>query len=104
MPGAPRGATLMDDAWVSGHLARRKVPRVVVPLDSEQTTKTPEFKDVVTLDSALGTGITDRQSANEQAIRHFTTSQKWDVLWKPPKPFISVADKEGKHHWPSPNR
>mmetsp|Transcript_29314 Transcript_29314/g.94578 ORF Transcript_29314/g.94578 Transcript_29314/m.94578 type:complete len:100 (+) Transcript_29314:1532-1831(+) len=91
----------MDDVWFSGHLARRNVPRYVVPSDSDQFTRSPEFKDIVTLDSLQNQnqgqggkskrnppGI-DRKAANEAALRYF--HPHWDVFWTPPKLVAAVA-------------
>ena len=84
MDAAPPGATIMDDVWISGHLARRGVPRFVVPSDGDQFTRTPHFENVVTLDGNLGKGVTDRKQANEAGLRHF--KDDWDVFWDPPRP------------------
>lgn len=90
MQHAPPGATLMDDVWISGHLARRKVPRFVVPADLDQFTRSPRFTNVNTLDTNLGkhragsrTKKIDRRAANEAALRFF--KGHWDVFWSPPR-------------------
>uniref|UniRef100_A0A7S2STA2 Uncharacterized protein n=1 Tax=Rhizochromulina marina TaxID=1034831 RepID=A0A7S2STA2_9STRA len=88
----------MDDVWISGSLARRKVPRFVVPFDENQFNLSPHLKDVTTLDSislqapsgdkrgsntpyARATASTPnaRATANQQALRHF--QHDWDVKW-----------------------
>ena len=43
MARAPPGATVMDDVWISGHLARRRVKRYVVPFDADQYTSDPRL-------------------------------------------------------------
>ena len=86
MKAAPPGATIMDDVWISGHLARRGVDRFVVPSDADQFTRTPHFENVVTLDGNLGKGVTNRAAANEAGLKHFRSS--WDVFWDPPRPAV----------------
>lgn len=85
--GAPDGARWMDDVWISGHLARRKVPRLVVPFEEDQftwNTWTPEL----TLDRIRlrrepmyqrFRGSTPREAANNQALAYFMDD--WDVMW-----------------------
>ena len=96
---APKMATLMDDVWFSGHLAKRNVPRFVVPSDTDQFTRSPEFKDVITLDSGLRTGGQkqkkpglDRKAANDAALRYF--SDYWDVFWDPPKLKVDIVSRQ----------
>ena len=82
MPRAPPGATVMDDVWISGHLARRRVKRFVVPFDADQYTSDPRLENVVTLDSNLGKGVSNRAAANEAGLTYFRGA--WDVVWDPP--------------------
>ena len=79
---APPGATVMDDVWISGHLARRHIKRYVVPFDADQYTSDPRLENVVTLDSNLGQGVSNRAAANEIALDYFRGA--WDVVWDPP--------------------
>ena len=82
MARAPAGATVMDDVWISGHLARRRVKRYVVPFDADQYTSDPRLENVVTLDSNLGKGVSNRAAANEAGLNYFRGA--WDVVWDPP--------------------
>mmetsp|Transcript_13665 Transcript_13665/g.41309 ORF Transcript_13665/g.41309 Transcript_13665/m.41309 type:complete len:319 (-) Transcript_13665:1952-2908(-) len=102
---APDAATLMDDVWFSGHLAKRHIPRFVVPSDADQFTRSPEFSAVVTLDRGLDSAVKnnnnkkpalDRRAANEAALRHFRGH--WDVFWDRPAPTnlaVVVSHDEG---------
>lgn len=89
MAAAPPGATVMDDVWISGHLARRKIPRFVVPFDADQFTRAAQLENVITLDANLGTGVKDRKAANEAGLAHFRSD--WDVFWDPPAQSVSFA-------------
>lgn len=80
MPAAPPGAVFMDDVWISGHLARRRVPRFVVPLDERQFNRDPKLA-VTPLDSNLGGRSLDRAAANRAALAYFRPH--WDVYWAP---------------------
>ena len=82
MARAPAGATVMDDVWISGHLARRHIKRYVVPFDADQYTSDPRLENVVTLDSNLGKGVSNRAAANEAGLNYFRGA--WDVVWDPP--------------------
>lgn len=53
MLSAPPGAVIMDDVWISGHLARRHVLKFVVPLGQDQVNRNPRFTNLTTLDHGL---------------------------------------------------
>lgn len=53
MSSAPPGAVIMDDVWISGHLARRHVLKFVVPLGQDQVNRNPRFTNITPLDHDL---------------------------------------------------
>ena len=72
----------MDDVWISGHLARNGVPRLVVPADEDQFTAGAKLTNVTTLDHINGRGRSQpdaRAKANKVALRYFAAD--WDVEW-----------------------
>lgn len=83
----PDGARWMDDVWISGNLARRGVPRLVVPFD-ENTFTWNSWLPTLTLDQIRlrrepkyqrYRGNTPREAANNQALTYFMDD--WDVMW-----------------------
>jgi hypothetical protein len=83
LEGAPDGARYMDDVWISGHLAKNGVPRLVVPADEDQFTLAGQ-PSVTTLDSIQGAYST-REKANQVALQYFRGH--WDVAWKGSPPY-----------------
>lgn len=85
----PDGAKWMDDVWINGHLARRDVPRLVVPFDDYQWTYN-SYLAVTTLDRIrirrheryriTAKVASMRAFANDQALDYF--SPDWEVLWE----------------------
>lgn len=63
----------MDDVWFSGHLARRRIPRFVVP--------TRGISVSIPKSSTLD-GRFDRMKENTRALRYFKGD--WDVAWQTP--------------------
>jgi hypothetical protein len=63
--GAPAQVRWVDDVWISGHLARAGVPRLVVSAD-ELPLETP-----VSLRSALTTGVNKSGDNDEIALKAF---------------------------------
>jgi len=84
----PDGARWMDDVWISGQLARRSVPRMVVPFNDDQYTWNSWLPtltlDQITLRRAPKyqryRGTNPREAANNQALSYFMND--WDVLWE----------------------
>ncbi|TPX64934.1 hypothetical protein SpCBS45565_g05518 [Spizellomyces sp. 'palustris'] len=73
---APPEATLVDDIWMSGHLAAQGVPRIVVPAMSSNV----DISQSYTLESQFQSKQTSRYIANSVALRLF--SSVWEhSMW-----------------------
>ena len=77
---APTGARYMDDVWVSGHLASRKVARFAVPMDRDEPRTRWSGGSGLTLSKVDGL---DRSQMNYAALWRW--EGHWDVLQCAPK-------------------
>ncbi|KND00668.1 uncharacterized protein SPPG_09145, partial [Spizellomyces punctatus DAOM BR117] len=76
LTGASSEATLVDDIWMSGHLAAQGVPRIVVPAISSNV----DISQSYTLESQFQSKQTSRYIANTVALRLF--SSVWEnSMW-----------------------
>jgi hypothetical protein len=62
---APPGARFVDDVWISGHLARAGVKRLVVSSDTLPIETRASFRDALTL------GVNRSGENDEAALKHF---------------------------------
>ncbi|KAI9022678.1 hypothetical protein DFJ74DRAFT_722086 [Hyaloraphidium curvatum] len=77
-PSIPALAGLVDDVWMSGHLAALDVPRYVVPLPSG---KSADVTSSRVLDEQLRERGTTRKLANTQVLGYFARVWRAEAGW-----------------------
>jgi len=84
--GAPDKAMLIDDIWISGHLASAQIPRWVVPMRPQHLLASPSEnhlgQDKSAIDIDLRGGGTSRGSVASSLLAHFEHAWDSEVVFR----------------------